>query len=155
MNKQEFMTIMRNEFRKHDLLEMGWKFQWSKGKKQLGYCKYNSKKTVKVISVSSFWLEHGDKELVIDTLLHEIAHALDVEERGYSAHDKNWRKWCKVTGAMPNRTKNTVDIIPSKAFKYTLKCPNHGTVGMLTRMQKGSSYICRDCKSKIEIIQNY
>lgn len=46
-----------------------------------------------------------------ETLLHEIAHLLDYQERGTyvvnkyeMAHGKNWRKWCKTLG-IPARLK--------------------------------------------------
>lgn len=46
-----------------------------------------------------------------ETLLHEMAHLLDFQERGTYvvntrevAHGKNWRKWCKTLG-IPARLK--------------------------------------------------
>lgn len=38
-----------------------------------------------------------------EVLLHEIAHALDFEERGFSGHDAAWRKKCLQVGCPPRR----------------------------------------------------
>jgi hypothetical protein len=39
-----------------------------------------------------------------DVARHEIAHALDFESRGRSAHDAQWKRWAVACGADPSAT---------------------------------------------------
>lgn len=46
--------------------------------------------------------EYGQSAADIrDVVRHEFAHALDILDRGTSAHDRVWKEWCEATGAVP------------------------------------------------------
>ncbi len=77
-------------------VQAGWKFEWCKSKKHLGICIHMAK----VISLNELVARHGSKEMVDDTILHEIAHALAGPEAG---HKKAWKDKCKAIGATPSR----------------------------------------------------
>lgn len=44
-----------------------------------------------------------DHHELIDTILHEIAHALHFKESGKTGHTEGWRRVCVRIGAEPNR----------------------------------------------------
>lgn len=45
-------------------------------------------------------------EVLLDTVRHEYAHYMDYMNRGMSSHDKEWKKCCKIVGAIPDRYYN-------------------------------------------------
>ena len=61
-----------------------------------------------------------------DTILHEIAHALDYKQRGKSGHDEAWKAICRKIGAKPSRSSE--NGFPRDLFKYEIKCTNCGQV---------------------------
>ena len=71
---------------KHSLAQLGWTFQWDSAKRRAGACKYSRK----TITISRHYVALNLSERpddVIDTILHEIAHAL----AGWSAgHGPKW-----------------------------------------------------------------
>ena len=133
MKKQEISEEAKNLIFKWGLNSKGWEFSFCKSKSSFGYCKFKRNRLTgeisqKKICLSQHLLPTINDESVIDTILHEIAHALDVEERGYSNHDSNWKKWAIKVGAKPERT-GTHDYQEAyaqlaKQSKYTHVCPN-------------------------------
>jgi predicted SprT family Zn-dependent metalloprotease len=61
-------------------------------------------------------------------MLHEIAHAIDVEIRGMSDHSYVWKSIASSVGARPE---GTTDVeINSNNSKYSITCPNgHKSAG--------------------------
>lgn len=45
--------------------------------------------------------EYNEEKYVKDTILHEIAHAIDYVINGYSSHGANWKRICRIIGAVP------------------------------------------------------
>jgi len=84
--------------KKHGLMKGKdpWMFDWSYAKTQLGHCDYNDK----VIRLSKWWMMSVSWEQCLDTILHEIAHALIDRKHG---HDKVWKQKCREIGAIPKR----------------------------------------------------
>lgn len=120
-----------------------WHLTFSNGVTQLGYC-WPSKRE---IAISQKFLEVAPFEKMIDTLLHEIAHALDYLERGYTNHDANWKKWCRVVGADPTRTASLPPEY-SPEQKYNVICGECGIIGQRARKTKAykqNRKICRKC----------
>lgn len=116
---------------------------------QVGQCNWGKK----LIKMSLRFMETCPWEETEDTLRHEFAHALDAKERGFSAHDANWRKWCKVTGAKPNSHKDlSDDQRPQK--KYVILCDDCGEVNQVSRntgKYNKKEYICGTCNKKGKI----
>ena len=55
----------------HGLVQQGWKFEFHRGSRYLGWCLSSRK----VISLSSIYVENNEWEpLIKGTVLHEIAH---------------------------------------------------------------------------------
>jgi hypothetical protein len=72
----------------------GWSFKWSNSLNVLGYCSY----TTKTIGLSKRWMVSLPYHEILDTILHEIAHALTPADYG---HGKEWKLACKLIGAQP------------------------------------------------------
>ncbi len=92
----------------HGLLEAGWVFKWSRGKRQLGcatICEKRHRHTgaverTKTIKLSWYLVALNHDGEVRETILHEIAHALAGLNHG---HDRVWQDVCRRIGAKPER----------------------------------------------------
>jgi predicted SprT family Zn-dependent metalloprotease len=79
---------------RHGLL--GWTFQYNWRKRTMGLCRYKTK----TIELSVYLVERNGPEEILDTILHEIAHALVGPDHG---HDDVWKEKCIELGARPRR----------------------------------------------------
>jgi len=73
-----------------------WTFRYNKRKRAMGLCVYQRRS----IELSLFFAGRNSPEEILDTLLHEIAHALVGPKHG---HDGVWKKKCVEIGARPQR----------------------------------------------------
>lgn len=144
-----------------------WNFTFNKSKKDFGICRWGHKGGLpyhEIVLSRPITLINSVEE-VTDTILHEIAHALDFEQRGFSNHDKNWVRIAKSIGCNGEKYYNekTVNTPPNK---YTLKCNTCGSELKRHRRPKRNYYACSECcknhnKGKyssefvLEVIQNY
>jgi len=123
-----------------------WKWGGFMGKRRtLGECYIDEGE--REILLSRHYVEQNDEAMVTNTILHEIAHALDVLERGDSAHDENFRKWCRHVGC-PEDTRN--EHAKTK-YLYNDKCC--GTTFGKHRLFKENSYHCRKCDRELFVKQ--
>jgi SNF2 family DNA or RNA helicase len=133
--------------RQHEALELGnkllqehniseWKIEFNKSPTKLGQCWYQNK----IIAISTVMLNSTNEQQFVDTMLHEIAHALVGPNH---AHDDVWKAKAKeigctasVTGLMfrnesravsPAEQKERVHIPP-----LTKKCPTCGKTAIET-----------------------
>jgi predicted SprT family Zn-dependent metalloprotease len=74
------------------------KFGFNQKKRSFGTCYYGKNNK---IELSEFLCKTMLEEEVKDTLLHEMAHAIDVGIRGFSNHDMEWKKLAVQLGAIP------------------------------------------------------
>lgn len=92
MDLTELATIANRELKKHGL--SGWTFGLANTKRRLGVCKYRTKR----IEISEYYAQHSPAEAVMDTLQHEIAHALAGHAAG---HGPIWKAIAVRLGATP------------------------------------------------------
>jgi hypothetical protein len=71
------------------LQDLGWRFRYDNAKKRLGRCFYFKK--LITLSTNLVLLNDSDNWQIDDTIRHEIAHAIDFEERGTSDTDLGGR----------------------------------------------------------------
>ncbi len=121
----------------------------SNTKNALGDCNYIMKR----IRISRHHIAGSSVDLVVDTILHEIAHAIDFENRGRSGHDAEWRRVAVSVGATPRATKVAYNIA-KPTYKYDILCPECGKLGSRNRKSSGR-YYCRKCNSQVKFKQNY
>ena len=148
MNIAEAETLALLHMEEHGILNT-FKFFFENCKRSLGRCHYGK---VKKITLSRWYVEQNTEELVEDTILHEIAHALDYLDRGYSNHDINWKKICIRIGANPKRCSKEVDK-PEGHYKYSVTCCGK-TYGK-HRMSGFRTYSCPKCRKPIKFKKNY
>lgn len=94
----------------------GWVFGWNTNKTRIGVCRHKSKR----IELAIFRFENtvnSDLHLFIDTVKHEIAHALAGPRAG---HGPVWKKWAVKVGAVPKACKRLKAKDPSKGAKWLL-----------------------------------
>lgn len=93
-NMEERERIAKELLAKHGL--QGWTFKWDRAKRRFGLCSYKRK----TIQLSSVLAKEVSLEESIDTILHEIAHALVGHAHG---HDATWKRKCIEIGCRPER----------------------------------------------------
>ena len=57
----------------------------------------------KLISISKAYLESNPFSVMKDTLLHEIAHALQFEKTGKTDHGNGWKEIAAKIGCKPSK----------------------------------------------------
>lgn len=145
--KQLARDIALPEMEKHGLLEAGWEVGFStKARSWAGHCFYRER----MIRLSIPWLRaNSDRpDQILDTIRHEIAHALAGPGAG---HGPRWRAMCLKVGARPTRCTEGDNPVPSR---YVAKCTNTScstygeTIGGLNRKPR-RTYLCRRCYAEI------
>jgi len=122
MTHQEITHMAINEMRKWNLIAEGWNFAYHNKKRSLGTCNYRKR----TIYFSNYWVKLG-KDKILDTIRHEIAHALAGWSNG---HNHVWRRYCIMVGANPSRCASEEILKDEQGFKVTVKknflyyCPN-------------------------------
>lgn len=107
---------------KHGLIQKGWTFAFNKSKTALGRCALNLLKGKKEILLSTYYLTRVSEAETVETVLHEIAHALDWERNGWKrgeAHGVGWQSIAREVGANPVRTAHVPP--ENMAYPYVLK----------------------------------
>ena len=102
--------------RRHGLATAGWRFGFDHARRRFGCCHYGRR----LITLSRpLTLLNGEAE-VLDTLLHEIAHALTPGV----GHGARWREKCCELGARPVRcyTDEAVLSPPRRPPRYDWGC---------------------------------
>ncbi len=101
----------------------------------IGGCKYSSR----LIFINRFYAEHNREEYVIDTLLHELAHALTPG----NGHNKVWKKVALELGCNPKLDWEKITIQPGK---YQAQCPTCELIFHKYRKPKYvRGYYCPKC----------
>ena len=141
----------------YNMKRQGWTFGYSTRKNALGTCKSRGKE----IKLSEWMIKNSNENISVwkNTMLHEIAHAIDYTRRGTSSHDYNWKSIALSIGCDGKRT-HSIDVDVNSS-KYTMKC---GTCGYSfpshkRRKRKSSCGNCApghyDENFIMEQIQNY
>lgn len=81
------LETMRTE----GLLETGWTFRWDDARRRFGCCRYDRKR----ITLSRHLTALNSRDEVVNTIRHEVAHAICGKEAG---HGPVWRKVCIALG---------------------------------------------------------
>lgn len=124
----------------YHLKSMGWTFVFNNAKTALGNCRG----AFKTISVSKYILEcNPDMALWEDTIKHEISHAIDFEQRGFSNHDVRWVQIGNQVGCETLRLYDGSNLNFAEA-KYVLKCDYCGSETRSHRIRKKLP-ACKPC----------
>lgn len=106
-------TEADQKLEQYGLAQQGWRFELSSTKMLVGQCFYQRK----LIVYSQHYIE-GGPELITDTILHEIAHAL--VGPGHH-HDYIWKAKAASIGANPSY--NAEEVRSTAKPNYIVTCP--------------------------------
>jgi predicted SprT family Zn-dependent metalloprotease len=114
-----------------------WTFRWNRRKRSLGLCRYRERQ----IELSMYFVKANGEELVRETVLHEIAHALAGVK---AAHGPLWKAMCAKVGCHPVRCEGGVAVMPRG--RWVAQCTACGKVYHRFRQPgREAKYWCVNC----------
>jgi hypothetical protein len=125
-----YLAVMK--MKEFGLTDRGWKLQFNNTKTTLGLCCFR----IKTIKLSRAFVEVNEERTVLDTILHEIAHALLPPTE---KHSIVWSSLAKSIGCNGKRLDNE-SIAPEK--KRIGTCPKCGKV---IRRHRAKNLACGSC----------
>jgi hypothetical protein len=93
---------------------LGWALEYKDGNRSFGECCYRLKK----VYINRYYALVGPEEHVMDTFLHEVAHALTPGEK----HNAIWKAMARKLGCSDKVTCGDGHLLPPKKFQAV--CPN-------------------------------
>jgi len=159
-----------------NLKDLGWTIGYNNAKTSAGICRRKRRRNMlggidyygKRVELSMHLLTQNldQANQWEETIRHELAHAVDMEMRGTSNHDRVWQAVAGEMLSTGERTFSSDDLKDEKLSRYTLKCieddcdftrPSHKARPLNAR----SHPCCNDCynkgkgKKRLVQIQNY
>jgi predicted SprT family Zn-dependent metalloprotease len=123
----------------HDLT--GWEFGFNTNKRRAGVCRYPVRGRPGRIELSKHYALRNPEHEVLDTILHEISHALVGPGHG---HDDVWKAKCVEVGARPERCYGEEVEMPKGRWRAT--CGGCGREHDRHRRPKRlTGWHCRGC----------
>jgi predicted SprT family Zn-dependent metalloprotease len=96
-------VLVKETFDKHGLTEQGWTFKFDRARNRFGRCN----RMAREISLSKYLVDLNSEERVMQTIFHEIAHALTPRHH----HDFVWKQKCREIGGNGKRCFDDSDTI--------------------------------------------
>ena len=112
MDQSEAYTLALLLMGEHGL--QGWSFVLNKNKRRLGVCRERLKR----IELSEHYVTRNSRDHIIDTLLHEIAHAIVGVAHG---HNNVWKEKCLELGCDPYACDASADMPQGR---WQASCPS-------------------------------
>lgn len=141
MNLQEATEKATELMQLHGLFALGYTFRInSKLTSVCGRCWYGKKK---LIELNEYYVLNAPDSEIINTILHEIAHALDAAKRGKTDHSAEWVKVAKEIGCT-GEIYNTSGC--HKPGKYLIFCPECAMLISSSKPVKGNC--CSKCSNE-------
>lgn len=132
------MDTLGRDLLGESLLSRGWTFGFDRARRRLGSCRPQRRQ----LTLSAALLPTLSDADVEDTIRHEIAHAIDWEQRGKTSHDRTWKALALECGASPSRTFG--GDLPDDDAPYQGICPSCGGASGFYR-QPARAHRCRAC----------
>src|SRR5262245_2425444 len=114
MDRSKLVIIAAELFRLHRLDVDGWRLEFRNYGHRLGSCCSRRR----IIALNGFYADRNAESHVIDTLLHEIAHALVGPSHG---HGTVWKAMVCKLGCIPKACSKTGILI--RPGKWQAACP--------------------------------
>jgi predicted SprT family Zn-dependent metalloprotease len=131
--------LARNLMDRHGLA--AWEFGFNTNVRRAGVCFYPHRGQPGRIELSTHFAERNPDEEVLDTILHEIAHAMVGPGHG---HDAAWRAKCREVGARPEARYGEDVEMPRGRWRAT--CPGCATeFDRHRRPKRAAGWFCRPC----------
>ncbi|HUR55172.1 MAG TPA: SprT-like domain-containing protein [Gemmataceae bacterium] len=142
MERMALVGAAATKFAEHGLV--GWTFGFSESKRQLGVCKYRQKR----IEISEFYAVNNPDAAVLDTLLHEIAHALAGAK---AKHGPVWKAIAARIGATPQACDDSPDTVVEPGDWQTTCAACNRTYHRYKRPRALSGYRCK-CPARLPLV---
>ena len=111
MDLQVAMELLEERLERTGLKALGWTAGWDRARQRFGACWPQRKR----ITLSRLLTELNEEAHVLDTILHELAHALTFERHGrVRSHGKEWRAIAEALGASTNARTQTGRLPPGR-----------------------------------------
>ncbi len=145
MDLEELGAIAARELAEHGLA--GWTFGLAATKRRLGVCKYRAKR----IEIAAYYARNSPPETVLDTLRHEIAHALAGPAAG---HGPAWKVVAVRLGATPRSCESSAEAVVEPG-DWRVSCPACGrTFHLYRRPRSLGGYRCK-CPARSPLTFEY
>lgn len=132
-------SLCKDLMRKHGVGHFA--FEWMRSGRTFGRCRYlGNGGNGGIILLSRTLVALNNEEHVLDTILHEIAHA---KVGPGHAHGPIWKRMARLLGAHPERSFGK-DVVapPRRPYVWASICKSHGVVG---RARVRRSLACKRC----------
>lgn len=137
MRKTEVKAMAKDLFLKHGL---EWDLGFDQAKRRLGACHFDKKR----ISLSERYIKIATPEQIINTLLHEIAHALVGVGHG---HNHIWRRTAQTIGCDGSRVSSIACFTPPK---WVADCKCGIGHNRYKKPKAGCKWSCAKCGTILE-----
>jgi predicted SprT family Zn-dependent metalloprotease len=126
-----------------------WSFEWSNAHKILGECNFKHR----TLKFSTKWVDVNTIEVMEDTILHEIAHAL---AGPYAKHGFLWQNIAKKIGATPRACATDKRLVfPSGPYIFDCRNPNCDIKQYFFQARTlGRVAVCKKCNTRNYITKN-
>lgn len=152
MDEKTARKMYKDLAREHGLLEKGWKVMFNDRISSAGLCSDRKK----VLYLSRKFLKDATNEQIRNTMLHEIAHALEFDKWGESSHNWRFRNLCVEIGCDPDSNLNRETLYGNKYDKWTYTCKGCGAVvGTAKRLKNIDKRTCVTCRSHFTEKKNF
>ncbi len=132
-------TLATQLMARHGLAD--WQFAFNSNKRRAGVCRYPARGRPGRIELSKHYVLRNAEHEVLDTILHEIAHAIVGHGHG---HDDVWKAKCVEVGARPERCYDETVVMPKGRWRAT--CGGCGREHDRHRRPKRmTGWWCRGC----------
>src|SRR5579872_4171987 len=135
MNQFHARKMARQLMDEHGLTD--WTFRFDNARVRAGSCRYSTK----TITLSRHYVALNNEDEVLDTVLHEIAHALAGKGTG---HGPVWKRFCQLIGARPERCYDTAKVAMPEG-RYRATCPGCRAKFNWHRRPQNVKRWCRRC----------
>lgn len=143
MNIQEATQLAHDRIDEHIDNCHEWSFKINtRCRDRVGQCLYQEK----TLELSKWYILHNDKKEVLDTILHEIAHAMTPGQD----HNKKWKETAISIGCSGQRCYGTeVQGVPDpKWYAKCVACGREFKWQRLSRNKQKSKFIYCLCQKK-------
>ena len=96
-----------------------WTFKWDNTVGRFGFCDCTMKQIILSRPMTS---NETDSDRINNTILHEIAHALDCLNRGKTNHDSEWEKIAKSIGCSGSKCGSVTSLNKDAFIKWKAEC---------------------------------
>lgn len=137
MDTKKAISLLREKMNEHGLTD--WLCELDGAKVRFGLCNHKTK----TISLSEKLVSLNSESEVMNTILHEIAHALVGQGHG---HSRIWKRKAVAIGCSGKSSYNTKDVNQPEG-KIILECKNCGKLVHHYKKIRGKR-ACGDCCRK-------